>query len=153
MSICNVCAIHNDLDFCSNYQIIKTPLWVLRHHPHPSPLLGWILLDSNRHLSGPVDFSPDEAIAWGKAVQSSCKLLKEVSRCDRVYVVAFGEGAQHLHVHLIPRFTSNPLTKSWKVADYYRLVESGKVSSVRKEQIAYMVEKLRNQSVYLDFGD
>ena len=29
-------------------------------------------------------------------------------------------GAPHLHLHLIPRHISDPLTAAWSVADHYR---------------------------------
>ena len=55
----------------SGYEIARTPHWVLRHHPDPSPLVGWLFLDTVRHVGGPADFTPDEAAAWGPAVQEA----------------------------------------------------------------------------------
>ena len=34
-------------------------------------------------------------------------------------------GAPHLHLHLIPRHVSDPLTAAWNVADHYRAVAGG----------------------------
>ena len=48
------------------------------------------------------------------------RLVKHVSGCDRVYAIAFGEGARHLHLHLIPRCNGIPETEAWAVADLYR---------------------------------
>ena len=61
--------------------------------------------------------------------------MKKITQCDRVYIIAFGEGAQHLHLHLIPRFIANPNTKAWSVADHYRSVDSGESSPVFEEQL------------------
>ena len=104
--------------------------WILRHHPDPAPLLGWCLLDAVRHLSGPSNFQPDEAMEWGLIVQQASTLVQSLSGCDRVYAIAFGEGARHLHLHLIPRFADDPRTKAWTVADHYRGVEAGLVPAV-----------------------
>ena len=78
------------------YEIFRNDLWVLRHHPDPAPLLGWFLLDSRRHCSGPIEFTTAEASAWGGAVQQASRLVQRLTQCDRVYAIAFGEGAQHL---------------------------------------------------------
>ena len=85
------------------FEIQRSDLWVLRHHPNPTPLPGWVLLDTLRHCAGPIDFTTDEANGWGIAVQQASRLVRQLTSCDRVYAIAFGEGAQHLHLHLIPR--------------------------------------------------
>ena len=125
---CPICNLHRDIDQQKKYEIYRDDLWVLRHHPTPAPLLGWLLLDSLRHCSGPIDFSANESSNWGIAVRDACTLIKQLTQCDRIYTIAFGEGAQHLHLHLIPRLISNPATKAWSIADHYRSVDSGKIS-------------------------
>lgn len=57
-------------------------------------------------------------------MQQASQLVQEVTGCDRVYAIAFGEGARHLHLHLIPRFAEDPLSTAWKVADLYRAIEA-----------------------------
>jgi diadenosine tetraphosphate (Ap4A) HIT family hydrolase len=42
-----------------------------------------------------------------------------------VDAIAFGEGAPHLHLHLIPRFAADPTSTAWSVADLYRDVLAG----------------------------
>ena len=103
MQNCGVCDHHSSTSDQFNYEIVRTTHWVFRHHPAPAPLLGWLLLDSRRHLAGPIDFQPDEAASWGKAMQIGSGLVQRLTKCDRVYAIAFGEGAHHLHWHLIPR--------------------------------------------------
>jgi diadenosine tetraphosphate (Ap4A) HIT family hydrolase len=53
-------------------------------------------------------------------VRHASQLVQQITGCERVYAIAFGEGAPHLHLHLIPRHVSNPLTAAWSVADLYR---------------------------------
>ena len=140
---CPICDLHRDIDYCHQYEIYRDNLWVLRHHPAPAPLLGWLLLDSLRHCPGPIDFSVDEANNWGLAVQDASNLVRRLTQCDRVYTIAFGEGAQHLHLHLIPRFVANPNTKAWSVADHYRSVDSGETLPVIEEQLKDFVMNAR----------
>jgi diadenosine tetraphosphate (Ap4A) HIT family hydrolase len=102
-----------------------------------------LLLDSLRHCSGPIDFSTKEAASWGSAVQDASTLVKELTQCDRVYAIAFGEGAQHLHLHLIPRFIANPATKAWSVADHYRSVDSDQSRQVPQDHLNDFVIKAR----------
>jgi diadenosine tetraphosphate (Ap4A) HIT family hydrolase len=49
-------------------------------------------------------------------------LVRTLTGCDRIYAIAFGEGARHLHLHLIPRFGNDPATSAWSIADHYRAV-------------------------------
>ena len=65
----------------------------------------------------------------GGAVQQASQLVRDLTVCDRVYAIAFGEGAQHLHLHLIPRFVADPQTTAWCVADFYRAVAHGDASA------------------------
>ena len=123
---CAICELHSDVEHLREVEIWRNRHWLLRHHPHPSPLLGWCLLDARRHLAGAIDFLGDEADEWGTVVQQASKLVKTVSGCDRVYLIAFGEGARHLHLHLIPRFQEDQRSAAWSVADLYRDVENGR---------------------------
>lgn len=147
--ICSICELHASGDQArdgaiNRYAIARSELWLLRHHPDPSPVLGWLLLDARRHLGGPADFTPLEASAWGPAVQQASQLVRQLTGCDRVYAIAFGEGARHLHLHLIPRFGSDPHTKAWSVADHYRAVEAGERPAADPAEVATLVGRGRS---------
>jgi diadenosine tetraphosphate (Ap4A) HIT family hydrolase len=131
---CGVCRLHADSVACARYEIGRGRTWVLRRHPDPAPLPGWLLLDSRRHLGGPIDFSPEEAAAWGSAVQDASRLVQSLSGIERVYAIGFGEGARHLH--LIPRFGNDPDIEAWKVADLYRMVMDGSRAPAPADQVA-----------------
>jgi len=140
---CAICQIHRSVSAQKSHEIGRGALWVLRHHPDPSPLPGWLLLDSVRHLGGPAEFNTGEAAAWGVAVQHASALVQELTGCDRVYAIAFGEGAPHLHLHLIPRFAHNPDTTAWLVADHYRAVIAGERAAADPESVAALVARAR----------
>lgn len=122
---CAICQIHGNPIQQEAYEIGRGARWLLRHHPDPSPLAGWLLLDACRHLGGPIAFSDQEALSWGAAVRHASQLVQRLTGCERVYAIAFGEGAPHLHLHLIPRFASDPASAAWSVADLYRAVVAG----------------------------
>ena len=143
MAACSICNIHNSSQDRSRYEIARTSLWVLRHHPDPSPLKGWLILDSIRHISGPIAFSPMEASNWGFAVQRASNLVSHLTGCNRVYSIAFGEGAYHLHLHLIPRSQGDSRTESWKVADLYRAVAKMNKLAIQPSTIKEIVEEAR----------
>jgi diadenosine tetraphosphate (Ap4A) HIT family hydrolase len=125
------------------YEIGRDARWLLRHHPDPAPLPGWLLLDSVRHLGGPMEFTAQEAAEWGRVVQHGSQLVQQLSGCERVYAIAFGEGARHLHLHLIPRFAAAPDTEAWRVADLYRAVAQGQASAADPLAVAALVERGR----------
>ena len=144
MDNCAICQLHADPAARKGYEIHRSELWVLRHHPDPTPLAGWLLLDSRRHCSGPLDFSEVEASEWGGAVRDASRLVKQITGCERVYAIAFGEGAQHLHLHLIPRHLDEPATKAWAVADLYREMTSGNRAAADSAVVASLVERCRS---------
>ena len=143
---CAICALHSDVDRLSEVEIWRNPLWLLRHHPDPSPLLGWCLLDARRHIAGPIDFVDEEAREWGNVVQKASRLIQHFTGCDRVYAVAFGEGARHLHLHLIPRFQEDQRSAAWSVADLYRDVEAGRELPVQIENVQEFLVAARLQA-------
>ncbi|MEB3166623.1 MAG: diadenosine tetraphosphate hydrolase [Cyanobacteriota bacterium] len=124
-------------------RIWQDATWLLRHHPAPAPLAGWLLLDSRRHLGGPADFEAAEAAAFGPVLQRASALVRQLSGCDRVYAIAFGEGARHLHLHLIPRQAADPATEAWKAADLYRAVADGRIAAADPATVADLVERGR----------
>jgi diadenosine tetraphosphate (Ap4A) HIT family hydrolase len=143
---CGICRLHQDPPSRERYEISRTGLWVLRHHPDPAPLPGWLLLDSRRHCGGPLAFEPREAESWGLAVRDASQLVQQITSCDRVYAIAFGEGAPHLHLHLIPRFADDPATSAWLVADHYRAVQVGEREAAPAAQVQELVELARRIS-------
>ena len=145
---CAICRLHQDPLSRERYEISRSELWLIRHHPDPAPLPGWLLLDSMRHCSGPLDFEPSEAQSWGGAVHDASRLVQQITGCDRVYAIAFGEGAPHLHLHLIPRFADDPATSAWSVADHYRAVQRGQNKAASAAQVQEMVALARRITMH-----
>ena len=145
---CAICRLHLDSLSRERYEISRSKLWLIRHHPDPAPLPGWLLLDSVRHCGGPLEFDPPEAQSWGGAVRDASQLVQQITGCDRVYAIAFGEGAPHLHLHLIPRFADDPATSAWLVADHYRAVQGGQHEAATESQVQEMVALARRITMH-----
>ena len=79
-----ICQLHRAPIAQERYVIQRSELWVLRHHPDPATLPGWLLLDSLRYCCGPVDFTAVEASDWGRAVCDASRLVKQITGCERV---------------------------------------------------------------------
>jgi diadenosine tetraphosphate (Ap4A) HIT family hydrolase len=149
---CGVCRIHAELAAAAapgaaagepDLLIGRFGPWLLRHHPLPAPLPGWLLLDSLRHVGGAADFDDEECASLGSMLRRSSALVRQLIRCDRVYAIAFGEGARHFHLHLIPRHGSDPASESWRVADLYRALLAGERPPADPSLVAQLVGQAR----------
>ena len=61
-------------------------------HGNSTSLLGWIVIVSKRHLAAIDELDDDEANDLGM-------LIRDVSRCEKTYVMQFAEAEGHNHVH------------------------------------------------------
>ncbi|WP_226412167.1 hypothetical protein [Synechococcus sp. MU1642] len=90
-----------------------------------------------------MDFTAVEASARGRAVCDASRLAKQINGCERVYAIAFGEGAQHLHLNLIPRHLNEPASKAWAIAYLYRSMDRGDRAAADPAAVASMVQRFR----------
>jgi len=141
---CDICRIHGDAARFGDLECHRGAHWLVRHHPLPSPLVGWTFLCAVRHVQGPADFTDAEADGFGRAMRAVSSAVRSITGCDRVYAIAFGQGAPHLHVHLIPRFDAEEGTRAWNVADWYRAVERGERPAADPAAVADFVRQLRS---------
>jgi diadenosine tetraphosphate (Ap4A) HIT family hydrolase len=80
-------------------------------------------------------------------LQRCSALVQELTGCERVYAIAFGEGARHLHLHLIPRHAADPSTESWRVADLYRQVSGGELPPAPAQEVEALVRRARERTM------
>jgi diadenosine tetraphosphate (Ap4A) HIT family hydrolase len=85
------------------------------HYDDGDPMyLGYLLLAPKRHAAGFAELTDDEARAIGLAATRLSRALKTTMDAERVYVYAFGEAVDHLHVFVVARYPNTP-------AEYVRL--------------------------------
>ena len=142
---CGICDIHADAARYGELECHRGRQWVVRHHPLPSPLVGWTFLCAVRHVQGAADLDDGEAAAFGPAMRKVSRAVRDLTGCDRVYAIAFGQGAPHLHVHLVPRFDAEEGTRAWNVADWYRAVERGERPAADPAAVTRFVRQLRDR--------
>ncbi len=119
--------------------------WIVRHHPHPAPLAGWFFLCTVRHVQGPADMDSAEAAELGPMIQHVSRAVRAATDCDRVYSIAFGQGAPHFHAHIVPRNDADERTRAWAVADHYRAVEAGRTAPADPEAVTRVVNLVRKE--------
>lgn len=139
---CAVCGFEHPSRRSPELVAWEDDLWIVRHHMLPAPLAGWFMLVSRRHLGGAADLSDAEAAAFGPEIRRVSQAIKAVTGAPKVYAIAFGEGAPHLHVHLIPRYADRADTAAWKLADVYRGVERGEIPAADPVRVAACVRDL-----------
>jgi diadenosine tetraphosphate (Ap4A) HIT family hydrolase len=145
---CDICRIQDrggegfDARF-GGMEIWRDGTWVVRHHLAPAPLVGWTFLGTVRHVQGAADLDDREAAELGPMLRRVSRAVRATTGCDRVYAIAFGQGAPHLHVHLVPRFDAEPGTAAWSVADWYRAVERGERPAADPAAVAGFVRRMR----------
>ena len=140
---CGICALEGPPRRLPELIAAESSRWIVRHHAPPAPLAGWMLLCARWHVQGPARLTLDEAADFGAALHEVSAVLESVTQALRVYAVAFGEGSQHLHVHLIPRLRERPETAAWKISDWYRAVERGEVEAASAGAIDEAVSAVR----------
>lgn len=117
-------------------------LWVVRHHPPPVPVGGWLIVDLARHAETWDELTDDEAREAGMVIRAATAAIRSVTRCERVYLLSFAEVARHVHVHLVPRHESDRRTDGWSVADHYRAVASGERSPIHAGEVARIAQSI-----------
>lgn len=152
MSQCGVCLAHAALA-SSDLVAWQSDRWLLRHHASPAPLAGWFLLDARRHVQSAADFDAAESREFAGVLGASIRAIKAATGVPRVYTIMFGEGAPHLHAHLVPRDPLMSESCAWKVADLYREVERGIRPAAPADAVLRVVQRVRSEmSAYIIDG-
>jgi diadenosine tetraphosphate (Ap4A) HIT family hydrolase len=74
----------------------------------PSPLLGWLVLTSERHARGWYDLEEAELAALGPLAARVMAAQRAALGAEHVYAFAIGDVVKHFHLHLVPRRADTP---------------------------------------------
>ncbi len=74
----------------------------------PSPLRGWLVLTSQRHVPAFDDLAPDELAHLGPLAARVARAQRSALGAEHVYALALGDVLRHFHLHLVPRFADTP---------------------------------------------
>jgi diadenosine tetraphosphate (Ap4A) HIT family hydrolase len=81
---------------------------VLHAFLDPTPLLGWLVLTSERHARAWYDLRGDELATLGPLTARVMAAQREALGAEHVYAFAIGDVLQHFHLHLVPRYADSP---------------------------------------------
>ncbi len=74
----------------------------------PSPLLGWVVLTSERHARAWPDLDAGALAALGPLAARVMAALRTALGAEHVYAFSIGDAVRHFHLHLVPRYAGTP---------------------------------------------
>src|SRR3954447_11403725 len=83
---------------------------------NPQPYLGHLMVVPRRHVGSWSGLDDAEAASVSTGIRELTRLL-ESAGAPRVYVAVIGTHADHLHVHLLPRWPDTPAEVPWHAVD------------------------------------
>ncbi len=123
--------------------IFRTPYWDVVHS-YDTALPGWLVLVVRRHITAVDELTNIEAIELGQLIRRTSLALKEVTCCQKTYVIQFAESVEHPHVHfhIIPRMVNQPDNRhSTQIFGYLGVPEEERVSHEVMNVIAAKVRE------------
>jgi diadenosine tetraphosphate (Ap4A) HIT family hydrolase len=100
--------------------------------------LGHVLVEPKRHVPGLAELSEAEAEAIGRMVARISHVLKMIDGVVHVYAFVIGDRVDHLHIHLVPRYSGAP-REYWGV----RVDEWPDAPRGGPDQVAGLCERMR----------
>lgn len=129
--------------------IFRTPHWDVVHSYNTS-LPGWLVLVARRHIAAIDEMNEVEAAELGKLLRSVSKALKQVTHCQKTYILQFAEHPQHPHVHfhVIPRHKDQPDThRGFGVQNYLGVSEEERVSEADMNAVGEQVRQILSNTL------
>jgi len=74
----------------------------------PTPVAGWVVLTTARHVRCLADLDDAEAVALARLAVRVQRAQRATLGAEIAYAVSLGEQVKHFHLHLIPRYADTP---------------------------------------------
>jgi histidine triad (HIT) family protein len=131
---CAICAKHRD----TGAAVFADEHVVVSHLAGEQDVyLGYLFVETRRHVAELGDLEPGEAAAVGRAAQRASAALQRAG-AEHVYAAVIGHGIAHFHLHLIARWPDTPREFWWVRVDEWPGAPRGDAAAV-----AAFVERLR----------
>lgn len=88
--------------------LARAPGLVLHGVAGPSPVPGWVVLSSERHVRGLYDLDEPTARELGAFAARVMRAQRQVLGAEHAYAFAIGDVLRHFHLHLVPRYPDTP---------------------------------------------
>ncbi len=105
---CLGCAIAASKQAVPGGVVARAGGFVLHAVADPSPLRGWLVLTSERHVRAWYDLDADELAALGPLAARVMAAQRAALGAEHVYAFAIGDVLRHFHLHLVPRYADTP---------------------------------------------
>jgi diadenosine tetraphosphate (Ap4A) HIT family hydrolase len=124
--------------------IHRTPFWDVVHCNDTS-LPGWTVVVARRHVASIAGLTRGEAVELGLLLRNVSAALREITHCEKTYVLQFaeGEGHHHVHFHVIPRMADLPEeSRSVRIVKYLGVPAAERVSEESMNAFARDLRRL-----------
>ncbi len=88
--------------------LLRAGGFVLHALADPSPLLGWLVLTSGRHVRSWADLADAELAALGPLAARVMAAQRAALGAEHTYAFAIGDVVRHFHLHIVPRYADTP---------------------------------------------
>jgi len=94
----------------------KTGHWILRHSEKEKNCPGYLYLEPVKHVENLSELTADSSLELGILMKKACEWIQSNFAPKKVYTVTISEKVPHIHFHIVPRYSENPVG-----LDYLRL--------------------------------
>jgi ATP adenylyltransferase len=117
---CDICLRHRGRGPLSGQLIGRSDgFWVYHAMADKDGMarLGWLFIESDRHVPYLADLNADEAAALGVLRTRLANALRKEVNAELVLTFVIGMGIAHFHEHLVPRSAATPREVPWYESD------------------------------------
>jgi diadenosine tetraphosphate (Ap4A) HIT family hydrolase len=144
---CPICAKHRGEGPLVGPEVWADEHVAVSHRPagaDGTTVLGYLFVETLRHVPYLADLTDVEAEANGRAVRRAAVGLRTELRADFVFSAVVGTGVPHFHQHVFARHAGTPAEYGWMAGDQWPDVPRGTT-----QVVVDLCERLRP---YLDGG-
>ena len=123
--------------------IYRASCWDVAHC-YETSLPGWLVLVARRHIGSLSELTDLEAVELGQLIRNVSTALKDITDCQKTYVLQFAESPNHPHVHfhIIPRMANLPEDhRGIQIFKYLEVPEEERVSQEAMNNIGLKVRE------------
>jgi histidine triad (HIT) family protein len=135
MTDCNICA---ELASMAPTVVAAEEHVFVTHLSGDDVFLGYLFVQTTRHVQELGDLTEAEAAAVGRAAARWSRALQTVTGADHVYSAVIGHHIPHFHLHLIPRYPGTPREYWWTRVDEWPGAPRG-----GEAEISELLDRLR----------
>jgi histidine triad (HIT) family protein len=92
--------------------------------------LGYLFVETRRHVAELAQLEPEEAAAVGRAAAGVAHALRERAGAEHVYAAVIGHHLDHFHLHLIARHPGTPREYWWTRVDEWPDAPRGDAAAI-----------------------